>query len=140
MKFAVESVVLENRLYGRIIATIRASMDASQQHLAEAMFMPPSTVSKLEKGVIVVGVHHLDVLASAFNQLGRDVLPADPDWKGWELHRLADDVGDSLRKAGLTVMWAAPDDVQGEEVVPERKLGALVRTHWPEGMRRRIGW
>lgn len=139
-KFEAESVVLLGRLYGRIIAVARGSLDASQADLAEAMHLPTSTISKLENGLIIVGVHHLDLLASAFNELGREVLPADPNWEGWELHKLAADISDALGTAGLTVMWASPDDAGGNELVPEKKLGALVRAHWPEKERKRIGW
>lgn len=140
MKFAVESVVLLGRLYGRIVATIRTALEASQQDLADAMSSPASTISKLESGQIVVGVHHLDLLAGAFNQLGSEVLPADPAWRGWELHQLADEISTALEHDGFVVMWASPGDVDGKELVPERKLGALVRAAWPEGARKRIGW
>lgn len=138
--FADESVVLLGRLYGRIIAVARGSMEASQAELAEAMHLPTSTISKLENGLIIVGVHHLDLLAAAFNELGREILPADPEWEGWQLHKLAEDIATGLTGAGYTVMWASPDDQGGRELVPEKKLGALVRAHWPEGERRRIGW
>ena len=140
MKFADETVVLLGRLYGRIVATIRTALDASQQDLADAMSSPASTISKLESGQIVVGVHHLDLLASAFNQLGDEVLPADPRWRGWELHRLADEISTALESDGFVVVWASPGDVSGRELVPDRKLGALVRAAWPEGARKRIGW
>src|SRR5262245_26499130 len=92
MEFQDESVVLVHRLYGAIISTIRKSLDVSQQALAEATNMPPSTISKLENGSIVVGIYHLDVLAGAFNQLATEVLGRDPAWRGWELHKLADDL------------------------------------------------
>ncbi len=140
MKFADETVVLLGRLYGRVVATIRTALDVSQQDLADAMSSPASTISKLESGQIVVGVHHLDLLAGAFNQLGGEVLPADPAWRGWELHQLVDEISIALEKDGYVVMWASPNDVEGKELVPERKLGALVRAAWPEGARRRIGW
>jgi transcriptional regulator with XRE-family HTH domain len=139
LEFREESVVLMHRLYGRMIATIRTSLDASQQQLAEATHMPPSTISKLENGSIIVGIYHLDALAGAFNQLGTEVLGADPVWRGWELHELADEISLSMEKEGYVTMWSSPDDA-GKEMVPDRKLGALVRAHWPEGARKRIGW
>ena len=139
MEFRDESVVLVHRLYGVIIATIRRSLDVSQQELAEATTMPSSTISKLENGSIVVGIYHLDVLAGAFNQLGTEVLGTDPAWRGWELHRLADEISLSLEKEGFVTMWSSPDDA-GKEMIPERKLNALVRAHWPEAAKRRIGW
>ncbi len=138
--FPAESVVLLGRLYGRIIAVARTSLDASQAELAEAMHMPTSTISKLENGLIVVGVHHLDLLASALNQIGAGVLAVPPNWEGWRLHKLAEDIATELGKAEMTVMWASPDDAGGGELVPEKKLGALVRAHWPEEERKRIGW
>lgn len=139
MEFRDESVVLVHRLYGAIIATIRKSLEVSQQGLAEATAMPPSTISKLENGSIVVGIYHLDVLAGAFNQLGTEALGRDPAWRGWELHKLADDIATSIEAEGYVAMWAAPGE-SGKEMVPERKLVALVRGHWPEAAKRRIGW
>jgi transcriptional regulator with XRE-family HTH domain len=139
LEFRDESVILVHRLYGAIIATIRKSLEVSQQGLAEATNMPPSTISKLENGSIVVGIYHLDVLAGAFNQLGTDILGRDPAWRGWELHKLADDISTSIERDGFVAMWASPT-ADGKEMVPERKLAALVRAYWPDAAKRRIGW
>ena len=62
------------------------------------------------------------------------------DWQGWEIHRLAQDVGIELAKAGFAVLWAEEGDVAVETLVPERRLGAAVERAWPAGMRGKVGW
>lgn len=115
-----EMVVLVRRLCGAIIATIRKGLEVSQRGLAEATNMPPSTNRKLENGSIVVGIHHLDVLAGAFHQLGTEALGRDPAWRGWELHTMADDIATSTEAEGYVAMWVAPGE-SGKAVVPKRE-------------------
>ncbi|MFH1465064.1 MAG: helix-turn-helix transcriptional regulator [Pseudomonadota bacterium] len=129
--------VLMPELLGRVLATIRRSLDVSQKEVADWLYMPASTVSKLELGSIHAAVHHLDALAAAFSFFEeRDRGGEAPGWQGWELHRMATRIADALGEQGYTVLWA--DMEAGAEAGADarlycrgRRLAALVRDCWP---------
>jgi len=129
------------QLYGRVISLIRTSLDLSQGELGRRMGLPTSSVSKLEQGTITLAVHHLDELAEAFTERGRQLWGEEaPEWRASELVALVDGVARRLEEEGYRVAWAFPDDLSLECFVEPAKLGLLLRRQWPDQLRGRLGW
>ncbi len=131
--------VLMPELLGRVIWIVRRGLAASQQQLAEAVNLPPSTVSKLELGNVSVAVHHLDALAGAFSGFDRELRGERAEsWEGWELHRIASVIADRLGERGYAVLWQRPDLADDEALYTRGKtLVALMKECWPDELRRR---
>lgn len=128
-------------LYGRVISLIRTSLDLSQGELGRRVGLPTSSVSKLEQGTITLAVHHLDELAEAFSERGRQLWGEEaPEWRASELVALVDGVARHLEDEGYRVAWAFPEDLSPVNLIDPAKLGLLVRRQWPDELRGRLGW
>lgn len=131
-------------ILGRVLWIARSAVQVTQQEVAEHLFLPTSTVSKLELGTITQAVHHLDALAGAYSHFARQLWGDDAEaWEGWELHFVATAVAEALGEQGWAVVWAAPDDFERDErevFVKGRRLVAQVKACWPREMRGKVGW
>ena len=138
---APASRVLMPELLGRVLYLARRGVEGSQAQVAELSLLPPSTVSKLELGLVSAAVHHLDALADAFTWIAAQArVPSPPRWEGWELFHVAALLADALHAAGYACLWERADLVPEEHpcYVRGRDLTALVRRHWPESYRNRL--
>lgn len=138
---APASRVILPELLGRVLYLARRGVDGSQAQVATLALLPPSTVSKLEVGLVSAAVYHLDALAEAYTYIAAQAKVPDPTrWEGWELYHLATLVSDALDQAGYATLWERADLVAEADVryVRGRDLTALVRRHWPEAYRSRL--
>lgn len=133
------SRILMPELLGRVCWLVRRGIGASQQQVADEVHLPAATVSKLELGVVTMAVHHLDALAVAYTALDRQVRGKEaPAWEGWQLHQIADAMGERLGERGYAVVWQRPDLVENEELFTRGKqLVAVMKECWPDEIRRR---
>lgn len=144
IRFVPGKCALMSDILGRVLWIARQSLHVSQQEVSGHLYLPASTVSKLELGTITQAVHHLDAFADAYTYFDKQLRGREsPGWEGWELHFVATTVARALTDKGWKVVWAAPDDFDDLEQPPfvtGRKLVATIKSHWPEQMRSKVGW
>ena len=134
------SRVLMPELLGRVLYLARRGVEGSQAQVADLALLPPSTVSKLELGLVSAAVHHLDALADAYTQIAALAkVPSPTRWQGWELFHATALLATALEAAGYTTIWDRADLVAENDplYVRGRDLSALVRQHWPTPYRGR---
>jgi len=131
--------VLMPEILGRVAWLIRRGLGVSQQQVADQVSLPPSTVSKLERGDVTMAVHHLDALAWAFTVFDRELRGERAEaWSGWELFQIATLISERLIDRGYVAIWQRTDLVENPALYTRgRALAALMTECWPDELRRR---
>lgn len=131
------SRILITEILGRVMASIRAALGASQQEVAALTGAPTSTVSKLERAETAMSAFDLVAFAAAFNEIQRTLgVPVQRRLEGWEFLRVATTIAGSLVDEGYCTLWpGAGTDLDPQYYVTGRRLDLLVRQHWPEEYR-----
>lgn len=133
--------VLAPELQGTVVRVARNAVGLSVRELARMLDLPPTTISNLEKGIVAMGVYHLDVIAAKLSMADARLRGDHAHiWEGWELHLIASRIADQIQgNEDKIVLWISPRRVEHpERYTRGRALLGLVKVYWPYEYRDRL--